>query len=189
MPKRIISGERVWNSRKIKLLQPEHRAEYAWIYPMALANGVFECSARNVWFTCYKNRQDITEEKVGAILADFQAVGLLFVWTEPDGSEWGYWTGAHSEYGLLPPASQLKTGHYTMGPEPPADRFAVYVQKHHLRTNGHGPGAEISTGFPQDIHRKSGARDLKSEVQHLANQKDIANLPSDNRKSHATRGK
>jgi hypothetical protein len=161
MPKRIIDGERVWNSRKIAILKPEHRAEYSWIYPLALANGVFECSARNVFFTCYKNRPEVDLAKTQQILDDFAAVGLLFRWKEPDGSEWGYWTGAHAQYGVLPAESRVKDGHYTLGPKPPTDQFNVYVMKHHLRTNGHGPGSTLQEQATDEENRKQLAESVR----------------------------
>ena len=168
MPKRILDGERIWNSRMIALLQPEHRPEYPWIYPLALANGVFDCSATHVWFNCYRNRPQVSLEKVQQIIDDFVNVGLLFRWREPDGSEWGYWTGAHTQYGILPAKSRLNDGHYALGPEPPAGEFQRYAAKYHLRTNGHGPGSTIDDEASDAAKRRQLAehiRDLKSKKQ------------------------
>ena len=43
MPKRVVDGEAVWTSRKLKMIEPEWvRGEYTNLLPLALANGVFE---------------------------------------------------------------------------------------------------------------------------------------------------
>lgn len=169
MPKRILDGERIWNSRKIALLQPEHRAEYTWIYPIALANGVFDCSAPHVWFNCYRNRPQFNPDKVQQIIDDFVAVGLLFRWREPDGSEWGYWTGAHAQYGTLPAASRIEKGHYAVGPEPPAEEFQRYAMKYHLRTNGHGPGSTPQ----QQLSDAENRRVLANKIRELKSKKQL----------------
>lgn len=121
MPKRIIHGEGVWHSDKLAQVQPlEFRAEYTWLLPLALANGVFECNPRCVWATAYTfNRPEVTVEMVEMILAEFERVRLLFRWQEPDGKTWGYWTGIRKP-GRLPSPSRLKK-HHEIGPEPPQD--------------------------------------------------------------------
>jgi hypothetical protein len=128
MPKRIVDGEGTWHSDKIAQVQPqEFRAEFAWMLPLASANGTFECNSRCVWATSYSyNRPDITPEKVGSILDEFARVRLLFRWNAPDGKEWGYWTGIDKP-GRLPPPSRLKERHQRLGPEPPKELLRQFL--------------------------------------------------------------
>ena len=98
MPKRIVDGEGMWRSSKIKKVQPEsYRQEYAWFLPLALANGVFEADPDAVWATAYAFlRPSITPEIVGKIFDEFERVGLLRRWTHTDGKEWGWWVESTS---------------------------------------------------------------------------------------------
>src|ERR1700730_12859591 len=94
MPKRVIDGEGLWRSDKLAQVEPpSFRAEYACLLPLALANGVFEANARRIWATVYSyNRPDVNVEQVEKILAEFERVKLLFIWTD-SGKIWGYCVG------------------------------------------------------------------------------------------------
>ena len=71
MPKRIVDGEGLWNSRKLKLVEPEWiRGEYANLLPLALANGVFELDIDQIWARVYGYlRPSISREDVAKIIA------------------------------------------------------------------------------------------------------------------------
>jgi hypothetical protein len=110
---RMFSGDAVWHSEKINNIQPvAWRAEFAWLYSLALADGTFEAEPRLVWSTAYAyNRPDWTVAKVGKLLDEFERVGLLERTRTSDGKVWGRWVGAK----LLPTAktiaqSRLKVG-------------------------------------------------------------------------------
>jgi hypothetical protein len=129
MPKRILDGEGIWKSGKLAQVQsPEFRAEYPWLLPLALANGVFQCDPRSVFATSYSfNRPEISVEMVAKILDEFQRIGLLFRWQEPDGKWWGCWPELRKP-GLLPSPSRKQ--HYECGPEPPPELLAQFKAAH-----------------------------------------------------------
>ena len=129
MAKRIVDGAGVWRSDKLAKVEPEWvRAEYANLLPLALANGSFELNSRRIWSDVYSyNRQTITLEKVEKIiLPAFQRVGMLFTWIA-EGKLWGFWTGIKKQ-GRLPSQSRLDKRHESVGPEPPADELAKYLE-------------------------------------------------------------
>jgi hypothetical protein len=117
MPKRVVDGDAVWRSKKLKLVSPPFRAEYANLVPLAEANGVFELDVDRVWSDVYSyNREDVSVETVQVILAELEKVGLLRVWEEA-GKTWGYWEGIHKS-GRLPKASELQKYKH-LPPDPP----------------------------------------------------------------------
>lgn len=117
MPKRVVDGDAVWRSKKLKQMSPSFRAEYANLVPLAEANGVFEVDVDRVWSDVYSyNRDGVTVETVAEILAELESVGLLRVWEE-SGKVWGYWEGIHKS-GRLPKASELQK-YKNLPPNPP----------------------------------------------------------------------
>ena len=90
MPKRIIDGDALYTSRKLAQVEPpEFRGHYVWFVPLALGNGVFECDPSRVWeASCAFNRPEISVETVEQSFAEYERVGLLVRWREPDGKEW-----------------------------------------------------------------------------------------------------
>lgn len=128
MPKRVIDGEALWASGKISQVEPErYRAELAWLIPLAMARGTFECSPRVIWGRCYAvNRPDWTVEDVTKLLDEFQRVKLLFRWQEPDGKHWGYWVGVEKP-GRLPSAARLKERHEREGAAVPQQKLAEFL--------------------------------------------------------------
>ena len=129
MAKRIVDGVGVWRSDKLANVEPEWvRAEYANLLPLALANGAFELNSRRIWSDVYSyNRPNITLEKVeNIILPAFQRVGMQFTWIA-EGKLWGFWTGIKKQ-GRLPSQSRLDKRHESVGPEPPAEELAKYLE-------------------------------------------------------------
>jgi hypothetical protein len=127
MPKRVVDGEGVWLSDKIAKLPPASKAEYTNLLPLALANGVFECSPRLVWSRVYSyNRPEVTETQVGELLSDLERARLLFRWTDEHGKTWGYWVGIEKP-GRLPSESRKNRKHERTGPNPPEEQLAAFL--------------------------------------------------------------
>ena len=125
MPKRILDGDALWRSKKIRQVQPvKFRAEYANLLPLALSTGSFECDADTIWTDVYAfNRPDVTPKDVAAILDEYEKVKLLFRWTV-DGKTWGYWVGIDKE-GRLPTGTAYS--HAKKGPFPPAGAYKAFA--------------------------------------------------------------
>lgn len=107
MPKRVVDGEAIWNSKKLKKVEPPaYRAEYTNMIPLATANGSFECDPEMIWSRIYAyNRPDISAETVAKILDEFERVKLLFRWTDEQENRFGYWVGIEKP-GRLPGQSR-----------------------------------------------------------------------------------
>lgn len=106
MPARVVDDS-IYRSSKVKALKPEHRPEYAYLIPLAEANGVFEADPVWVWATAYAYHRDgLGPEWVRDLLEDFKRVGLLRTWVEL-GKTWGYWVGIDKP-GRLPSKEHLK---------------------------------------------------------------------------------
>lgn len=124
MPKRILDGEALWGSSKIAALPEWAKAEYPWIFPLALANGSFECDIRTVWSKCYHfSRPEVTTDQVQMILTAFERVGLLFRW-DVSGKMWGYWVGIEKEGRLPPPTQRVRMAR---GQEPPRKELKRFI--------------------------------------------------------------
>jgi hypothetical protein len=119
MPARVVDGDGLWRSKKLKKMSPAFRGEYANLVPLAEANGVFDCDPDRVWSDVYAfNRPEIDVETVERILYELEAVDLLRRWTDKD-KTWGYWTGIHKS-GRLPTGVHLKR-YKNLPPEPPTE--------------------------------------------------------------------
>src|ERR1700731_2689460 len=95
MPKRIVDGPGIWESHKLRQVQPpEWRAEFANLIPLAMANGVFECCPYQIYSKVYNfNRKGWSPEQVLAMLTEFERVKLLFRWEDSTGKIYGFWVG------------------------------------------------------------------------------------------------
>jgi hypothetical protein len=130
LPKRVVDGEAIWTSRKLRLVEPEWvRGEFANLLPLALANGVFELDADQIWARVYAYlRPSMSRDDVSKIVAAFERSGLLFGWNAEDGKRWGFWIGIDKP-GRLPRLSRLKNGHEKLGPAPPKVELETYVAR------------------------------------------------------------
>lgn len=120
MPKRIVDGEALWTSSKVRKLPLEFRLHYANWLPLAAANGVFEIDLDNIRSRVYAASldSDMTSGLVFVILRAFVTVGLVKIWHEDD-KMWGYFNGI-DKAGRLPGGAVLKR--YTdLPPMPPVD--------------------------------------------------------------------
>lgn len=107
MPARVVDGEGIWRSSKLKKLPPEYRAEYANLVPLAEANGVFDCDPDRVWSDVYAyNRPEFDVEKVEDLLDCLASVDLLRRWSVGE-KKYAYWTGIYKS-GRLPSETHLK---------------------------------------------------------------------------------
>jgi hypothetical protein len=178
MPKRLIDGEKVWGSDKLRQVQPEEfRAEYTNLLSLALANGSFECEPAKVWFQVYAyNRPSVTEARVSEILAELERVRLLFRWTDNDGKKWGYWVGIEKD-GLLP--AETHRNRYKTGQTPPIDKLNAFIKSHIAE-----PPAEIqsTSGLPPARLALALAfgKESTSSENSLAQEADMANRLKEN---------
>lgn len=140
MPKRVVDGEGVWRSKKIKMMKIEYRAEYANLIPLAEANGVFEADTEAIWADVYAfNRPDISVDAVGDILDELERVGLLRRWQE-NGKTWGYWEGIEKSGRLPKPSEVVK---YKNLPPPPISGDSAETKP----KNSDHPAAGIGIGI------------------------------------------
>lgn len=104
MPKRMVDGESLWRSAKLRNVPLEFRSEYANLIPLAEADGTFEADARMVWSNVYSyNRDDVTVDLVEDILEAFESAGMLVRKADEAGKMWGILVGIEAR---LPPESQ-----------------------------------------------------------------------------------
>jgi hypothetical protein len=127
MPKRVVDGEGVWGSDRLRKVFPSRiRAEYTNLIPLALANGVFEANPVKVWSKVYSyNRPDIKKRKVAGILNAFERAGMLFRWKNGDGKVWGYWIRIEKS-GRLPGKSRWGRNE-SIGPFPPLEKLRKFL--------------------------------------------------------------
>src|ERR1019366_6021306 len=116
MPKRVVDGDAMWRSRKLKSVREEFRMHYANWIPMANHNGVFEASPDSIWSIVYAFLMPhITEQDVAAMLTEFERCNLIDTWEE-SGKRWGFFVGMDKP-GRLPSEAHKKR--YAKGfPEP-----------------------------------------------------------------------
>lgn len=106
MPKRVVDGEALWLSQKVRSLPAEYRLHYANWLPLAEANGVFEANANQIWARVYSFLlPDMTEKKVQKVLDALISSDLVKIWKE-NGKTWGYFKGIEKS-GRLPSAKHL----------------------------------------------------------------------------------
>jgi hypothetical protein len=161
VPKRVVDGEALWLSNKLRQVPEQFRAEYANLLPLALANGTFECDARKIWARVYiYNRPGVTLQDVEAILESFERAKMLFRWRTEDGAIWGYWIGIDKP-GRLPSGTDWK--HAAKGATVPPESlqsFLLAANNPQLVSDqpvtGHGPvddrsGLGLGLGLGKDF--------------------------------------
>lgn len=126
MPKRMLDGDRLWRSDKLRQVKPESfRAEYANMFPLALADGTFECNPDRVWYEVYAyNRPSVSAEVVRDILDEFERVKLLFRWQDSEDKTWGYWVGSEK---TLPTPEQIRQSKYKIGKVVPQQQLTEFL--------------------------------------------------------------
>jgi hypothetical protein len=103
MAKRLVDGEALWGSNKLRNVPAQYRAEYANLIPLAEADGTFEADTRKVWARVYAyNREEVTIDMVESILDAFEEAGMISRATDEAGKLWGRILGIELR---LPPES------------------------------------------------------------------------------------
>ena len=127
MPKRIVDGQGVWKSDKLRLLrEPWMKAEYANLLPLATANGTFECNPDLIWSEVYSyNRREITVEMVSQLLDELERVKLAFRWST-NGKPMAFWVGIDKP-GRLPSQKRLDGKHEKIAAEIPIEELAIFL--------------------------------------------------------------
>jgi hypothetical protein len=119
VPKRIVDGEALWLSDKIRKLPEQYRIHYANWIPLAEANGVFEADPARIQARVYAYiLPAVTPNEVSNILKEFVNVGLVRLW-EDEGKSWGYFVGI-DKGGRLPDLRHLSR-YKNLPPAPPMD--------------------------------------------------------------------
>jgi len=173
MPKRVVDGEGIWNSDKLRCLPPELRAEYANLISLAKANGSFECNPRLVWKTVYAyNRPEVTEEFVEHLLNQLERVKLLFRW-EAKGKMHGYWIGIDKQ-GRLPSIKRREDKHEVLGEEPPAELLKLFINNGQPTGNQPDANGPVGFGFGSGFCSGSGteAGEREQDMSRFAESRD-----------------
>lgn len=149
MPKRVVDGDAIWRSMKLKKVDPPRfRAEFANLIPLALANGSFEADPHLIWAGVYAfNRPDVTPDDVVDMLDQFEKAKVLFRWEDEQEKSWGYWVGIDKP-GRLPPKSAMNKE--KRGKEPPQEKLreflgAAYITSREL-VGGSSPSLRQEVG-------------------------------------------
>lgn len=159
MPARVVDGDSLYLSKKVKRLNKEHRAEYSYLIPLAEANGVFDADPDRIWAVAYAYLRDgIDPGWVRELLADFEKQDLLRTWGE-GGKTWGYWTGI-GKTGRLPSKEHLKR-YKNLPPNPPSWVLAEELVPESSRIipdcTGLGIGIGIGDGIGSGMVREPAA--------------------------------
>jgi hypothetical protein len=109
-----VFSETAWGSEKIGKIEPsEWRAEYAWLYSIAMVDGTFIAEPARIWAAAYALvRPGWDVAKVGQLLDEFQRVGLLERAKAEDGKTWGRWVGSEN---FQPKPERIKKAGYKQG--------------------------------------------------------------------------
>jgi hypothetical protein len=119
MPKRVVDGDALWLSDKVKKLPKKYRLHYANWLPLAEANGVFEADPDRIHAKIYAFLlPNVKKPIVRAILRAMVEVGLVKIWNE-DGKDWGYFCGIEKP-GRLPSIKHLDR-YSNLPPNPPIE--------------------------------------------------------------------
>lgn len=124
----------MWSSDKLAACEVWARREYAWLYPLADANGCFEFNLRVVWGRVAAIRPDLTQQRLAQVFEEFRCHGLLFTWTK-NGKTYAHWTRSESR---LPPKSE-RSRHKSLAPELPGGQLSEYLKSFGRQGNGTNP--------------------------------------------------
>jgi len=117
MPKRIVDGDALWLSEKVRSLPEEFRLHYANWIPLARENGVFEASPQRIQAQVYSYlRPNFTVASVQRVLNALVRAGLVRLY-DADGKTWGYFVGMDKP-GRLPELRYIER-YKNLPPNPP----------------------------------------------------------------------
>lgn len=118
MPKRMIDGEALWTSGKLKKVQTGFRAHYANWLPLAEANGVFEVDFDIIRSRVYPIIDPAMDASgVEVVYREFVRTGLIREWYEQE-KRWAYFVGIDKPGRL--PAEKHVSRYKHLPPNPPA---------------------------------------------------------------------
>jgi hypothetical protein len=126
LPKRVLDGEAIWGSTKLSECPEWAIPFYAWIYPLADANGSFELTnLRVIWCKVAAILPNFTLVTLTEVLRTFEDRGLLFVWSE-NGKRYGHWTGSEKPGRLPQPARRTVRYGPMLAPPIPREQLQEY---------------------------------------------------------------
>lgn len=181
MPKRIIDGEALWGSSKVRKLKEEYRLHYANWIPMAEANGVFEANPEFIRSKVYGFLiPTIKTHKIQKILNAFVKAGLVKTFY-CDEKTWGYFVGINKS-GRLPSTTHLNR-YKNLPPNPPCEFIRdnsgtspadVGTSPADLRTTAEGFGSGSGSGSGLGIGSGMGfGLELEEQEQNMSLKKQI----------------
>lgn len=147
----------MWGSDKLAACEIWARREYAWLYPLADANGCFELtSLRVIWGKVAANRPDLSLQRLQEVFEQFTRHGLLFTWAT-NGKRYGHWTRSE---GRLPPRSERRR-HKSLAPDIPVGELAKYLNSFGIKEVSNvvdlGRDLVLVRGLDLDLERKEAA--------------------------------
>lgn len=130
MPKRVLHGEALWGSTKLSECPEWAIPFYAWLYPLADANGSFELTnLRVIWCKVAAILPTFTLDTLTQIIGIFENRGLLFTWSV-DGKRYGHWTGSEKPGRLPQPARRNSRYGPLLAPAVPGEQLQDYQLRH-----------------------------------------------------------
>ena len=167
MPKRVIDGEALWTSKKLKNLGATDCLAtllYCWLLPLADHQGVFEYDLDLIWKDALFYLDIMTPTELADYLSLYVKGGLLLVF-ESNSKKWGYWVGMEKS-GRLPGAEHSKRYKKTEYDLSDMSRTtAGYVPDISARGIGIGIGSGIGVGIGSGAENPAPApSDEKEEV-------------------------
>jgi hypothetical protein len=155
VPKRVVDGEAIATSRKLKALPKDLRLHYPYLLTLAMANGTFRCDPEEVWAQRYVYLMpDFDIDQVRELLDAFEAKKLLYRWVE-DGEAWGFWVGIDKP-GRLPSEKRRKERHEKEGKKPPMPRIRAWLFGAETGITQQGANRDIGSGFGSGFGMGSG---------------------------------
>lgn len=126
MPKRVLDGDAMWGSTKLSECPEWAIPFYAWLYPLADANGSFELTnPRVLWCKVAAILPSLTLETLTELIHIFEDRGLLFTWTE-HGKRYGHWTGSEKPGRLPQPARRTARYGPLLAPVVPVEQLQSF---------------------------------------------------------------
>jgi hypothetical protein len=177
MPKRIIDGEALWTSQKLKNVPYEYRLHYAMWIPLAEANGCFEASVPLIKSKVYSFLfPDIELQTIEDILTSFCRVGLINLYNAR-GKKWGFFVGIDKpgrlpskkhldRYQNLPPGP-MDIKSVPESPGPGEDKTQTKPIQNQTKPFGHSPGLEYDENQKKDLYSEEEMSSLIKEIRGI----------------------
>ena len=172
MPKRVIDGERVWDSTKLFDIAQESETAallFPWLLALAGPNGTFELTnVRIIWGRVAMSLPGSLPDPgaLARVLELYRRHGLLLTWEE-NGKKFGYWAGINQP-GRLPSAARRKEKHENeLAPPPPSRLLDSTVGKRpgaNRKPIGNQQGTNGSPGFGSGIGSGIGSGSTSSSA-------------------------